>query len=528
MVSATATEAAAPQPEPVAIPRVRHRLDPFEVGVFALFAAISLWVLSLDLYQVIAHGRSWTGTDGLFLADQMQYLAWIQDASRHFLASDLFVIRGTSHDYFQPVVIISGALTAAGVAPWLSLLLWKPVAVVTAFIGVRAYAHRTFPERFDRRATIALALFFGSAGIIGDEWLPFWSWGYPFGLLAVAALLGALLSYDRARARDGFTWIAPLLGAIASFTHPWQGELFVLIVIGAELLRWDRGAALTRRLLLARLRLPLVTLIFTGVPLLYYELLDKTDPVWKAAGAGLKHDYSLWALILPVLPLLVPALFAYRRRLHSWLDAATRVWPLAALAMYELTEIGFAGAPLHTFAGITIPLALLAVEGARRIGLRRLPAWRWLAALLVAAGTIPATVFELRTTAEFMEPVGGNANFISGGEQSALNYLASNPTPGGVLVRAYMGVIVPAQTGRHTYVGSCVWSEPRCSPRVTTTVKLMKGLLSPAQARSFVVSTGARFLLQDCRSHGDLDKLLGPIVSSTRRFGCAAVYEVSS
>jgi len=515
-----ATAPTAPTPEPVPA-RPRPGLDPFEIAALVVFAAMSLWVLALDVYQVAAHGRVWTGTDGLFLADQMQYLAWIKDASHHVLASNLFVLRGTPHDYLQPVVAISAAITAVGVAPWVALLLWKPIAVAAGLIAVRAYARRTLEDRFERNAALVLALFFGFFGVIGDEWLPFWSWGYPFGLLAIAAAVGAIVCYDRTRRHGGVRWAAPALGMLAAFTHPWQGELVVLIVIGAELATFRRGIPAAQRL-----ALPAVTIIATGLPLLYYELLEKTDSSWSMAQVGLKHSYSLSALALPLLPLIVPAAFAYTRRPITFIDAATRVWPFAVLAMYSLSESGFAGAPLHSFAGITIPLAMLAVEGVRRIGLPRLPRWRLVATVLIAGGTIPAAVFELRTTSEFTEPQGGSPNFISHGEQRALDYLASSPEAGGVLTRAYMGLLVPVETGRRTYVATCVWSEPRCAQRVTMTANLMKGLLSPPDARAFVSSTRARFLFEDCRSRGNLPKLLGSTVQSARRFGCAAVYEV--
>ena len=66
---------------------------------------MSLWVLALDLYQVVVHGRVWTGTDGVYLVDQMQYLAWIQSASHHLLSANLFVLHGTPADYLQPAVV---------------------------------------------------------------------------------------------------------------------------------------------------------------------------------------------------------------------------------------------------------------------------------------------------------------------------------------------------------------------------------------------------------------------------------------
>ena len=127
----------APDLPPVRIAPRRRRIDRFELSVLAVFAAVSVFVLALDVGRVVFDGAVWTGTDGVYIVDQMQYLAWIKDASHHFLVSNLFVLRDTPADYFQPAVVISGGLTALGVAPWLSLLLWKPVAVIAFFFAVR-------------------------------------------------------------------------------------------------------------------------------------------------------------------------------------------------------------------------------------------------------------------------------------------------------------------------------------------------------------------------------------------------------
>src|ERR1700761_3560370 len=120
----------------------RRKLDRFELGILIAFGAVSLWVLTLDLLQVIVNGRVWTGTDGVYIVDQMQYLAWIRSASQHLLASNMFVLRSTPADYFQPAVVISGGLSALGLAPWLALLVWKPVAVGATFFATRAYVRR--------------------------------------------------------------------------------------------------------------------------------------------------------------------------------------------------------------------------------------------------------------------------------------------------------------------------------------------------------------------------------------------------
>jgi hypothetical protein len=521
MTTDIAPAAAGRQREVAMTPR-RARLDGFELAVLAVLAAVSLWILALDLWQVVVHHRIWTGTDGEFLADQMQYLAWVRDSSHHFLVSDLFVLRGTPHDYFQPIVVISGALTALGVPPWLSLLVWKPVAVLAVFVAVRAFARRSLTRRFDQRAALVLALFFGSWGTLGDEWIPFWSWGYPFALLGIAALAGALVCYARDRDDERLTWRAPLLGLAASLSHPWQGELLILIVIGAEAVTWRPGIDLRRRL-----PLPAVTLTATAVPIAYFEALDRFDPAWRAAQQSAHHHFALSTLALPLIPLLVASALAYRRRPRGFLGVATRVWPFAALAIYALSEAGIAGAPLHAFAGVTIPLAVLAVEGAQSIGFRRLPYWRVAGAVLVALGTIPATVSMLRGAHPYVDPMPQNANFIAKGERRALTYLLKAPRPGGVLARNYFGLIVPAETNRRTYIGLCLWSEPHCIRRMNDTIALMDGDYRPAAAQAFVRSTGARFVLQDCQSHGDLRTALGAMISSTRRFGCATVYELS-
>jgi hypothetical protein len=521
MTTEVAPAAAEPRRE-AAIAPGRAGLDGFEWAVLAVLAAASLWILALDVWQVVIHHRTWTGTDGEFLADQMQYLAWVRDSSHHFLVSDLFVLRGTPHDYFQPIVVISGALTALGVPPWVSLLVWKPVSVLAVFLAVRAFARRSLADRFDRRAALVLALFFGSWGTLGDEWIPFWSWGYPFALLGIAALAAALVCYARDRDGDRVSWRAPVLGLAASLSHPWQGELLLLTVVGAELVSWRRGTDLRRRL-----RLPAATLAATALPLIYFEALDRFDPAWRAAQQAAKHHFALGTIALPLIPLLIAAPLAYRRRPQSFLGVATRVWPFAALVIYALSETGLAGTPLHAFAGITIPLGMLAIEGVQSIGFRRLPGWRLVAVVLVALGTIPASISMLRGAHPYVDPMPQNANFITGSERRALDYLLNDPSPGGVLARNYFGLIVPQETNRRTYIGLCLWSEPHCLSRMNDTIALMDGHDRPLAAQAFLRSTGARFVLQDCQSHGDLETALGPMIVSRRRFGCATVYEVS-
>jgi hypothetical protein len=508
----------------------QFKLDRFELAVLAAFAAVSLWVLGLDLWQVIVHGRDWTGTDGIYIVDQMQYLAWIRDASHHVLISNLFVLRPTPANYFQPGVVISGAISGLGVAPWVALLLWKPVAVVMTFFAVREYARRSLSGLWPKRIALLLGLFFGSLtivygslSVIGDLFPGFLTWGYPFGLIALAAMVLALLSYDRARSRHLLTWTPGLLGALSSLLHPWNGELLILMVILAELVMSGR-----RVLSRERLALPALTAAITAMPLLYYAILGQADLSWRLAREASRHSFPLWSILLAIAPLLLPALLAYRGRPRTFLAAATRAWLVASFAVFLFSASGLSGTPLHAFQGITIPLAVLAVEGLQRTGWNRIPHRRLVTALALAAVTIPSAYEELNNARQLAAPTVDNANFIASDERQALDYLQDSPLPGGVLTRSYLGSVVPGKTGRRTLIGDCLWSQPHCHQRTIGSQSLFDGTMRPAVARRFVRRTGARFILTDCQSHPNLKKVLGSLVVSVRRFGCASVYELDA
>jgi hypothetical protein len=505
-----------------------RRLDRAELVVLAIFAAVSLWVLGLDLWQVIVNGREWTGTDGVYIVDQLQYLAWIRDASHHVLASNLFVIRHTPADYFQPAVLISGGLAALGVAPWLTLLLWKPVAVAVTFFAFRAFVRRTISGRRARLAALVLALFFGSytiiygnAGVIGDIFPGFLSWGYPFGLLALAAMVASLVSYDRARAA-GRAPVAPgLLGALAGLLHPWNGEVLVIVVLGAELMLRLSARERSRNVVL-----PILTLALSGVPLLYYFLLGHADVSWQLARDA-SRSFPLAAILLAIAPLAIPAAAAYRTRPAGFLDAAARAWPLAALLIFLVSTYVINSTPLHAFQGVTLPLAVLAVQGVRQVSWKRVRYRSALAVAAVVGFTVPATAEELRMAYRLASPTTDNANFIKPDERAALDYLEDSHQSGGVLTRSYLGALVPGKTGRRTFVGDCLWSQPNCYQRVNSAQALFGGSLSQRAGRAFVHRVAARFVLADCTTTANMERILAPMLIGVRRFGCAAVYEVN-
>jgi hypothetical protein len=200
----------------------------------------------------------------------------------------------------------------------------------------------------------------------------------------------------------------------------------------------------------------------------------------------------------------------------------------AALLIYLVSATSLSATPLHAFEGVTIPLSILAIEGLRQVRVERLPARRALAVLAVAATTVPATAWLLHSSKQVVAPSPGNANFIAGDEHRALQYLAHDRRPGGVLTRFYLGVVVPAETGRRTFVGSCLWSEPNCAPRAELAQQLFDGSLAPDLTRGLLAQSGARFVLDDCQTSADIDSLLAPLTESVHRFGCATVYVLAS
>jgi hypothetical protein len=496
------------------------RVDPLELVISGVFAVMSVWVLALGLWWTMTQGRVWTGIDGVYVQDVTQYLAWIRDASRHVLVSDLFVLRGTPHDYLQPAVAVSGGLVAIGVPPWLALLVWQPLAVGGVVLGVRALVHRQLRGRSARRAALLLALFGGAVGTFQDLWLPWWTCGYVFGVLSLAAMLASLLAYERA-ARNG-TSVGPaaLLAGVSSWLHPWQGAVLALTIMGAEILVGTQPGPARPRRGLSRSAPVLATI---ALPLAYYAVLDHIDPAWRLADRSLAGGIANWKVLLMLAPLLGPYLLACRVRPRSFTAAAVRAWPPAALAVYLASEHGMGNEPTHALLGISIPLAILGTEGISTLRWPAITPRATLATIGVLALTVPQAASAFTSKWRFVRP---SASPITRDDWQAIGYLAHDPEPGGVLASFPLGRYIPAQTGRRTYIGDVFWSEPHPHQRQVDVARLLAGQMSSDQALRFVARTGARFLLADCTARANLRRDLAPIVVATHTFGCAAVYQL--
>lgn len=513
----------------------RAGLDRFEAAALAALAGLSMAIIA----ALLTKGRPLSGADGLLAADQLQYLAWIRESSEHVLAGNRFDLAPGPRTFLHPGFGVSALLHAVlGISIPLSYLLWKPVAVVLVFAGTLRYVRRLLPAGGQRRAALVLALFAvmpasalvawtGWGGrprrytfdfISGEMWTGQYLWGYLMTGIAVALMPIALLALERRRDGGGPRplWLAAGAALLVSWLQPWQGATLALIVVGVEAVRYRR----------TRARPPLgdlgAVLAAIALPAIYYLALSHFDDAWRLAGEANRAGampawrWPWWAMALTLAPLAAPAALAYRLPAATWQELAVRIWPFAALAVYLSPAGTF---PYHSFQGLTIPLAILAVQGAAT-------AWRRPHPLPVAAVlavmTVPGIAHKTEVAANSIH-TGGDPFFVFPDEVRALRWLERDRRPGGVLGPSYAGYMLPYRTGRETYVGAYSWT-PDWDRRQRRANDLFEGRLTGAPAIAFVRSTRARFLFADCRPLTDVTETIRPLLERVVRFGCATVW----
>ena len=213
---ATAAPLRPPAPEPA--PRRAGavlELDPVELGALAALAGLSVLILAL----LSVKGRPLSGADGLLAADQLQYFAWIREASHHLLIGNRFDLAPGPRSFLHPGFAVAGGLHALGLSIPLSYLAFKPVAVVVTFAGCLRYARRLLAPGGGRRTALLLALFAvmpaswivawsGWGGnpreytfdfISGEMWSGQYLWGYLMTAIAVFSMPLVLLAHERWR-----------------------------------------------------------------------------------------------------------------------------------------------------------------------------------------------------------------------------------------------------------------------------------------------------------------------------------------
>jgi hypothetical protein len=506
--------------------------------VLAGLLALALAPLLGLLVRVWTQGGVVTGGDGFLVADPLQYLTWLREAGENVAVANLYDLEDGPSSFVHPGVLISGLLHQLGLGVVASYMVWKPVAVVALFAGALALCRRFLARSGDRGLAMALGLFFASpiaalvgwAGIGGNDvkfdfdfvsgelWTGTYLWGYLFTAVAVGVMPLGLLAYERGRegGSAGRLALAAGCGLLAAWLQPWQGATLILVLAGAEALSLRRGRSVAGAV--RDLALPLAA---TAAPLVYYFVLSRTDASWELAGAV--NDFPRWpwwVIVLGLLPLALPAAFAYRLPAPDFASLALRVWPLAGLVVFYQPAGTF---PFHAFQGLSLPLAVLATLALRAwLGERRIPVWGAISAVLLLC--VVGTAYRANELREAVD-LGRQPFFLTASERDALRHLEQSPEPGGVLTPVYSGIVVPAYTGRETWIGAGSWT-PDFDERQALTESLFAGELDSTEAGEVIRDSGAEFLYSDCHGRADIESLVRPFTDPPRRFGCAAVYPV--
>ena len=506
-------------------------------GVFPLVALIAH---AIRAHATLTGADGLIGADGVLGADQLQYLAWARDAGTHGLASDLFSLAPSGHVYLEPLFTITGVLWRLGVSLQLAYLLWKPVAAVALFVATLALAKRVFGDDLRARAAaVALSLFLYTpvtalvswanlgAGpfrfqmyLLGYELLPANKlWGYVPSAFGLAMMPAVLLGTERALSAAGPIAGAPgrpdpvgtgrplalatLAALLASLLHPWQGVTLLVILTGLALWQRLRGWLVL-----------LAPAVGAGLPLLYYFVLSRSDPGWRLAA----HNEVIARLPALVLlaglgPLALIAAFGVRRPGAVVIERALLLWIAGCFVTY-FTVNSFAP---HALQGLSLPFAVLAVRGWRRL---RLPAV--LGALAISLVTLPGLAYDAR---KFINVARGHPvqYYLTSSDARALAWVSDRAPGGGVLAPTPFAAVVPSQTGRAVWVGHGYWSRDYAA-RARMVDSLFATRLQGASARSFVHGTGATVLISDCAHRANLTGRLHPLLASVHRFGCARVY----
>ena len=480
-----------------------------------------------------------TGGDGFLVADPLQYLTWLREAGEHVAVANLYDLEDGPRSFVHPGVLISGLLHQLGLGVVAAYMVWKPVAVIALFAGALALCRRFLSRPGDRVLALVLALFFASpvaalvgwTGIGGEQtkfdldfisgelWAGTYLWGYLFTAVAVGLMPLGLLAYERGRAGGArrplvlaagcglHRRLAPALAG--SDAHPRAGgrPSCSACVAGAP-------PAAPRATSSCRSQPPPHRSSTTGC------CRAATRP-WELA--GVVNDFPRWpwwVTVLGLLPLALPAAFAYRLPAPDFASVALRIWPFAGLAIFYQPAGTF---PFHAFQGLSLPLAVLAVLALRAwLGERRIPVGGAVAAVLLLC--VVGTAYRANELRDAVN-LGRQPFFLTVSERDALRHLEQRPEPGGVLTPVYSGIVVPAYTGRETWIGAGSWT-PDFEQRRRLTEALFAGTLDRRAAGELIRRSGAAFLYSDCHGRADIEPLVRPFTDPPRRFGCAAVYPV--
>ncbi len=485
--------------------------------VLAVAAVATAWcvaTLAFVLGRSLIHGLHFTGVYGaLFAGDQLRYLAWIRDAGLHGLIADPYRA-GASHLYLQPLFLISGLLWRAGLSIQLAYLVWTPVALATLIYGYWAFVRRFFSGR-ERAAALALALLFLSplvpfldySGIFNNNGAnelivmarhgaAYWqAWGFLPTVIALGLMPLFVLGLLRERGSRRSIAATALAGVLVAWLHPWGGFELVLITAGLLVLRRGSGASKSPLLIAGAA---------TVLPLIYYAALAGADSAWSFSELRAGASGPIWPLVFDFGPLVLVAFPALKRRPATELDRLLLLWLAAVVVSY----FAFPGSRDATLEGSSLPLAILAVQGWRRL---QLPAWLgWIA---LALAILPGAFYSAHTFRDLFRSRDYPFALASGERRAVASLERNGPPRGHVLATGYLAGALPPLAGLldgQVSAGSNA---------------LFDGRRSAAAVAQVIERHRVAVVVSDClRGRVDLSPDLTPLGFTERRYGCARTW----
>ena len=512
--------------------------------IFAILTAWAFAPLVVLLIYAGSHGGELTGASGTDAFDQLAYLAWIRDEGSHVLASNLWQLAATPHDYLHPMFVISGLLWRLGLSIQLSYMVWMPVGLIVLFAGFAAYVHHLLPDnRRHQAAALCLGLFYVTPVLALAAWTGHLTpahrydlvlvtddaysalnlWGFDHTAIAIG-LMPVFLVAAEARLRVAgrepaaarrWTVIAAIAGLLVSWLHPWQGVTLLGVLGGLAVVKAPRRRyfALT------------VPVLATLLPLLYGFVLSHADPAWgdfqsRTTGTG---TAPWWALTASLGPLALLGVIGLRRP-HEDRDWMLVLWVLACSGVYFV----FPEFPPHALSGVTLPLAVLAVRGWQRLpltGRAALPSRRGNPGVHRSGGDLPRT---------------GRARRVPSLDRrrrrrASVDDPHARPGAGDVLPRAGAaagrgsGPLVPLDVGAGAHRPSGLRRARHVAPgsQVAAANRFFSPSLNdPAGAarRAILRASNAAYVIADCGAPPALGRAIAPVAAVVRRFGCVTVY----
>jgi hypothetical protein len=452
------------------------------------------------------------------------------------------------HPMYSLTGIVQGA---TGVGPVSIMAFWKAIGTLVLSAGCLRVVTRSIPpERATRRALgLLLALFGGFTPVVallplldrftlgtdfaraaGDLVPAMALWDYAPLAIALGLMPFVIERLERLVAGQGDRSTAlgaASLGLLVAWLHPWQG--ITLIAVAAGLVGWraHEGRRAERRpavqaltaALDGRVRALSLVVAATAGPVLYYLLLSHVDGGWATSELN-----SVSAAVIPgmvtltcVVPLAAMGVLAARRIGPDPRLRGPLLWLLATLFTIVISPSG----QYRALDGLAIPVVVLVV--------RAWPEWRGrrgrrlLATIAVGAALAPFVVFAAGAFGHLRSRDVVAYTELNPSDLRAAKLAAARAGSTPVLAPAALGTVIPALTGAVSWVGHPIWT-PEYVERKTAAMELFEGVMTPAQARAFVRSTGAGAIVEPCGYAGQLAAELAPLGFHAERLGCSVVY----